>query len=68
MTESFLADEKFDALELIFPELLKYQFNELNKSSRGENWNELNKKGADLGRKSTCGKCGYMDHPDGHPE
>ena len=27
LVESFLANEKFDALELIFPELLKYQFN-----------------------------------------
>ena len=26
LVESFLANEKFDALELIFPELLKYQF------------------------------------------
>ena len=46
----------------------KIPLDDLNKSSRGKNWNELNKKGADLGRRSKCGKCEYMDHPDGHPD
>jgi len=43
------------------------QMNELNSSSRGENYNSIKKAGGtNLGRRDPNSKAKVMDHPDGH--